>query len=459
MKRILLPVVLAGLLIPGCTTMKPSVQSSMVMPAEGPVAGIPSEIEYADFWIRNSEKPDQVIMTPEQIEKFNAENPLNGDVIFDVLGMPDEIDGTNIRSYLAGMARTLLDGDYYISENIPLESAERKRIAALMDTSAVPDVIQPKKGMIIRRVQTRKWPTIVLFTTTPGDIEFDTTVGTALDLGHPVALLHTSSDGRWSYVRNEIYSCWVPSSAVAFGSMDVIQELRDKSNPVVAIGHRVSIFGSPDNKAAVADYQMGSYMPLRMAGRDFCRVLYPARGDNNELVAREGFVKRDSSISIGYLPYTLRNVYRQCFVPYGHRYGWAGMYEERDCSRFAMDVFRCFGFRMPRTSSTLLKASQARLDLKDYDRQARLEILGNSPGGITLVGWSGHIMLYLGEVDGTPYVIQATWGMRKPIDTDHDQTYRLARIMVGDLLMGEGSQRGARIDRLSTVTIMGNYRF
>jgi len=459
MKRTLLTIILAGTLLNGCTALNMSSKGPLIVPAEGPAPGVPAEVEYADYWVRTSDAPDDIIMTPAEIEGFNETNPMNGEGIHDVAAIPDEIDGVEIRRYISASARGLLDNSYFISENIPLEAAERKRIVALMDTSSVPDVITPKKGLILRRVQTKRWPTTVLFTTTPGDLEFDSTVGSALDTGHPVALLHVSRDGRWSFVQNEIYSCWIPSNAVAYGDTETISALRDKSNPVVATAHRVSVFASPDDKSAVADIQMGSWLPLKMAGRNYCQVIFPGRGENNELVAKVGFVKRDSGISLGFLPYTLRNVYRQCFVPYGHRYGWAGMYEERDCSRLVMDVFRCFGFKMPRTSGGLLKASPATLDLKDYDRQTRLEILKSSPGGISIVGWPGHVMIYLGEINGTPYVVQSTWAMRQPLSKDIDRTHRLARVLVSDLFMGEGSQRGARIDRITNVTIFGKYTF
>lgn len=455
--------VVAILLLAGCAAIQPSKKTDYtgprLLPGEGPVPGTPPELEYADFWIRAAANPDAVILTPEQIVEFNRKNPKNGDGINDVLALPGEIDGAAIRQSNAANARYLLDASLYIMENIPLEAAERQRIVALMDTAKVPDVIHPVFGMALRRVQGKAWPTNVLFTRTPGDIEFDATVGSALDTGDPLALLHTSSDGRWVYVLNEMYTCWLPADAVAFGDLETINTIRDTTNMIVATGHRVTVYADPNRNVALGSIQMGSHLPIRTAGLEWCEVLFPTRGPNNELAVGHGFIRRSSDISVGFLPFTLRNVYQQAFMTFGRRYGWAGMYEERDCSRFVMDIFRTFGFKFPRTSGKLIQASTASLDLTQYDRDTRIQILNNTPPGITIVGWAGHVMLYLGSVNSVPYVIQATWGMREQAAEGVDITRRLARVIVADLMMDDGSERGPRIDRLTGLAIIGNYSF
>ena len=462
MKRfVYLQVLFVTLAVAGCAALRgsPVYEGPLLISGEGPMPGVPADVEYADYWIRTASNPDEVILTPEKIETFNSENPMNGTAIIDVLSLPPEIDGAVIRDHIAGNARYLLDAELYVTGDIPLEKAERHRIAALMDTSGIPDVIPVKLGVMLHREQGRTWPSMVPVTGEPNDNEFDSVVGSAIDMGEPVALFHVSRDGRWSYVQNSMYTCWIHSEAAAFGDMETVRELTDRNAPVVAVGHRVSVYGSPEDAAAVGSIQMGSCLPLRTAGRDYCEVLIPGRGEQNELVAKRGYVRRSSDVSIGFLPYTLRNVYRQCFTIFGRRYGWAGMFEERDCSRLVMDVFKCFGFRLPRTSTSLLKASGAVLELGEYDRETRIELLNASPGGITLTGWPGHIMIYLGNVLGTPYVIQATWGRREPLEGGVDVTHRLARVLVSDLMIGDGSSRGARIDRLTHLTILGNYTF
>ena len=113
----------------------------LLVPEENSVAGVPQEAEYADFWIRKSSDPDAVLMTPERIDEFNRTNPLRSSIQFDIPSMPAESKGQAIREYLAASARYLLTNPFYVTVDIQLEKTERTRIAALMDTSGVPDTI------------------------------------------------------------------------------------------------------------------------------------------------------------------------------------------------------------------------------------------------------------------------------------------------------------------------------
>ena len=432
-------------------------QGPFLVPAEEPVPGVPEEVKFADYWIRNNPDPDELILSSEEIEAFNRKNPVSGAFLFDISEMSKKSDGVAIRKYLADNARYLENVNFFVTGKIPLEKAVRQRIIALMDTAGVPDVITFGYGITLHRVMGKIWPTKIPLFEKEGDNEFDQGIASSLDMATPVAMLHTSKDGLWSFVQTPRFLCWLPSDAIALGDIKTIMEFVNCNPPLVAVGNKVSVFGDPEKKNAIGSIQMGSYLPLRTAGNDFCEVLVPGRGKNGELVAYTGYVRRSSDVSIGFLPYTFRNVYRQCFVLFGHRFGWGGMYDERDCSGYIMDVFRCFNIQLPRNSAEQAKASNAVIFVEDMDRKTRLELLKSVPCGISLLRMPGHIMIYLGEFNGTPYAISDFWAWRTPSKNGKDIAHRVARVAVTDLMLGEGSKRGAFIDRLSHITILGNY--
>jgi hypothetical protein len=309
--------------------------------------------------------------------------------------------------------------------------------------------------MVLRNTMGKLWPTQIPVMSTPGDNEFDQGVVSTLDMGEPVALLHVSRDGLWSYVQSTSFGCWVPSEDVAFGDREKLKELTDTSMPVVAIGSRVSVYPTPDGGAAIGSITLGSYLPARSAGNNFCEVLFPCRGPNGELASKKGYVRNGSDVSLGFLPYTMRNVYQQCFKLYGLRYGWGGMFGDRDCSSTIMEVFRCFNIRLPRNSARQANASTRVVKFDGLDRAARFQALQTVPGGITLLQMPGHIMIYLGEADEKPYAIHNFWAWREPKPGKIDVAHRAARVEVTDLLLGEGSQRGAFIDRLTNAAVIG----
>jgi hypothetical protein len=455
----ILAVVGLAVIIMGCSRVEPppaveTYTGPTLVSGEGPIPGIPSDVEFADYWIRKAPDPDAFIMTPEQIAHFNRENPLLNTFIFDIPRMASQSRGERIRDYLAGNARYIIDAKFFVTGDIPLEIGERHRIAALMDTTGVPDVIDVKFGMILERVSGKLWPTSVPFMNEPGDNEFDQGMVATLDFGEPVALLHTSKDDLWCYVQNENFGCWIPSGSAAFGEIGTVRKLTDKTSPLVAIGSRVAVYGAPEEGPAIGYLNMGSWLPIRSAGNTWCEVLIPGRGQNSELTARTGYIRRGSDVSIGFLPYTLRNVYRQCFTLYGERYGWGGMYDNRDCSGYVRDIFRCFDIRLPRNSAKQGQGSQWVISMNGLDRLARLKALKSVPVGITLLQMPGHIMIYLGESGGKAYAIHSFWSWRESRQ-GIDITHRAARVAVTDLSLGEGSSRGAFIDRLANLAVLG----
>ncbi len=67
-----------------------------------------------------------------------------------------------------------------------------------------------------------------------------------------------------------------------------------------------------------------------------------------------------------------------------------------------------------------------------------------------LLTMKGHILMYLGSVDGVPYAIHATSGYREQAD-DKDHMRVLMKVVVSDLSLGEGSARGSLLKRLKKV--------
>ena len=453
--------VCVGLLVmlTGCAGVEqqqaPEVYSGpRLVPAEDPIPGIPSDVEFADYWIRKTPDPDRVIMTSEQVNEFNRVGPWHGIYVIDVPTMGSQTKGEKIREYIASNARYLLTGKFYVTGDIPLEQAERQRIVALMDTSGVPDLIDIKFGIVLQRTLGKLWPSNIPVMDSPGENEFDQGMAATVDFGEPVALLHVSRDGLWSYVQTENFGCWIPSEAAAYGDIKTVRELTDTTSPIVAIGNRVAVYGNPSGGPAIGYLNMGGHLPIRSAGSAFCEVLIPGRGQSNELVSKSGYVRRSSDISIGFLPYTPRNVFQQCFLLYGARYGWGGMYDNRDCSGYIRDIFRCFNIRLPRNSASQGQASRRVVPMEGLDRAARIDALRNTPGGISLLQMPGHIMIYLGEAGGKPYAIHDFWSWREGKGNNIDVTHRVARVAVTDLVLGEGSTKGAFLDRLANIAVI-----
>jgi hypothetical protein len=82
------------------------------------------------------------------------------------------------------------------------------------------------------------------------------------------------------------------------------------------------------------------------------------------------------------------------------------------------------------------------MELESLSKDAKIDLLINSaPIGSTIIHLQGHIMLYIGDYKGEPYVIQTVWG-------DSSRHYALGRTAVTSLNFNN------YIDKIDRATII-----
>lgn len=158
-------------------------------------------------------------------------------------------------------------------------------------------------------------------------------------------------------------------------------------------------------------------------------------------------------------PLTRRAVLTEAFRLLGTPYGFGGKDGGRDCSRLLLDLFETFGIAFPRHSSWQSRAGSYRIDVTEMDESARLRIIDAAHAdGIVLLHLPGHIMLYLGrDHRGRPMALHAFSEYLVPCEgSDQETMFQLGEVTVSNLELGRGSSRGAFIERLSDVIVLGN---
>ncbi len=204
------------------------------------------------------------------------------------------------------------------------------------------------------------------------------------------------------------------------------------------------------------DYaRMGAVFPIyRRTESGPVEIILTTRDDEGGLVHTLAYVRREDTHE-GYLPYTPRTVIQQAFALLNTPYGWGGMYGEQDCSRFIQEIFATVGIHLPRNSSAQARVGTPIGEFGDSTSplQKWEVLLHQGIGGLTLVGMPGHIMLYLGMVDGRPYAIHAFWAYREKGEGE-DIVRVVNRVAVTDLSLGKDSQRGSLLERTKTIRIL-----
>lgn len=385
-------------------SLVPVVQAS----SDYAMANVLPAMREADFWLKNLKNPDEVIMNQSQIDSYNQAVRMKlPDLVYDLRRYPPTITKKELVRLIA-IEDKLPDTPQYI--NGKLATAEYYRqLKALCNVNGIAAVTPVRYGFTVSRTSIRTLPTADCVTSQSNDREFDNMQETTLDPAEPVILLHTSTNKAWYYVQSYNYRGWISAKAVAIASsrqqwLEYIDapEFVTVIDSKVIVGEQEFAMGA---KLVLADRQLSPLLIDRITTKGSYVVKLPARGSNGTLVfelvpvAKEGLVK-------GYLPYTRANLIVQAFKLHGQRYGWGGMNGGWDCSSLVLDVYRSFGFKLPRNADEQEQAAGNTVNFTGSNRVSQLA--GMDPGAALYM--PGHAMLYLGEYAGRPYIIHALGG-------------------------------------------------
>jgi hypothetical protein len=414
-----------------------------------PLPGVQPGQEKANYWIARHPEPDRVILAPAGIEAMNrAATGRPETELVDVLAIPDPVEGTVVRKAIAEVLSESRQTKGYDHTNRLITSVFYDRIEASIGT--VPSVVRPAWGVIAARVSLRRLPTNEAFYDRPYGNEFDRFQYSTLECGNPVVVLHRIADGSWSFVQTIYTMGWVPSASIAIGDRQNVAAFC-RSKPLVATASMVPVYTDAAFTSHAVTIPMGTRLPFVETTERHYAVTLPWRAPDGALRFVTGYIRREADVSIGFLPYTPRNVYRQLFKLEGTPYGWGDLFDGRDCSRLVMDVFSTFGFNMPRNSSRQAAFNIAgRKDTKglsEKDKISNLIILGYRPA---LLYMPGHIMIFLGVIDGKVYAIRSAWALRETRILG-ERTVMAGRVVVSDISGGSGA-RGSLLKRVTAIT-------
>ena len=386
------------------------------------------------FWISIHPFPDRVILDGKGIERFNSY--IREDLSFtrEILALEPYFDGKELKRKLKKNLASFQKRRFYFRNGEVVPPSFYREMEKYMGINGIPERIKVRFGVVVKYADERILPTYLGLYREKGDEIFDRLQVSALDIGTPVAILHKTQDARWFYVLSPLDEGWVESVKIGVGRREEVEEFLKKPF-VVVIRAKADVFLNMAMTSYWDYIRMGGRLPFKRVDDEKVEVMLPYRGDGGLLLFRRGFLRR-KDVHVGYLPYTPRVIIEEAFELLNCPYGWGGMCGEQDCSRFIQMVFATVGILLPRNSSAQAKTGFL---LREFTVEDSLEeklkvIVEKGVGGITLLHIPGHIMLYLGSVEGRPYVIHSLWAYR-----EGDKLREVKRVVVSDLLLGEKS--------------------
>ena len=271
----------------------------------------------------------------------------------------------------------------------------------------------PNSAIITRNTSLRVLPTLRPMFTNPArpgqGYPFDMLQNSAIWVGTPVYVAHSSLDGAWLYCEASFASGWVPAQDVAF--TDAVFRAQYQRGRYMAIVRDQTAL-TDVNGRFLAQAHIGAVFPLaRMVPGEPLAVLLPRRDLSGQAVLWEALVEAQAGV-LRPLPLTAGAVADIGNRMMGQAYGWGGLYEDRDCSATLRDLFAPFGIWLPRNSAAQGKAG-AVINLENLTGRAKEQLIAER--GVpfrTLLWMPGHIVLYVGQWNGKPAVFHTIWGLR-----------------------------------------------
>lgn len=398
------------------------------------VPNVTQEMLTPDFWISKLPEPDSLIMEREIIEAFNRDILRTlPDLVYDLTGYPASLDRNQLTKLIK--QRPFPEEDRY-SKGVKVEQAYYKNLLLQMNLPGIEEQNSVTPALTVCRTNIRTFPTAGESLEEPDDYDFDLFQETAVSPAEPVLILHRSLDGQWYFVQTYNYNGWMPAAdLIVAGDRQIWLDYVQPENFLVITGNRMKLDNGP---YPGMELTMGVKVPLEMDGAAPGRtytIQLPARGKEGELVIETALVPAGAGVSVGYLPYTRANIIRQAFEILGEPYGWGGLSNGRDCSAFVQDVYKSFGFMLPRNSDEQERSAGVTVKFTDADRNQRQALLDSLQPGASL-HTPTHELLYLGRHEGLYYAIHDVTSVGDPVHPNPDGSpgrLTLNKVVVSDL--------------------------
>ena len=451
-RRIITAVIFSALLV----VLSANAKDKLYFIAPTEIPHVTREMKTPGFWIGRVAKPDAPIMDAKAIANFNRRVREELRSAKDLLMFSDPYPGEKLKEDLVNRLTELQTKNYYNDFGQKVAPAFFEHMRQLMALEAIGETLPVGYGFIVRYADQRFLPTEDGLYATAHDIDFDELQNSALDVATPVIVLHRSADQKWAYVAGELSDGWVKAAKIALFERAAWKDYLTAKTFAVVTEAKADLYLDEARTRFYDHVRMGVKLPLAAPGNGHVHaVRLPMKNADGTAAFTTVYLEKDSA-SLGYLPYTPRMVINQAFKMLNEPYGWGGMYGEQDCSRLLQEVFTTVGILLPRDSKDQARVGQS---LAAFEENApfveKLAALKAAPVGSTVLPMKGHIMLYLGMVDGRPYAIHSVWGYRER-SGEEDVVRVINRTTVSDLYLGEGSNKGSLLKRLNAVRTIVN---
>ncbi|MGD9717676.1 MAG: SH3 domain-containing protein, partial [Sulfurimonadaceae bacterium] len=175
---------------------------------------------------------------------------------------------------------------------------------------------------------------------------FDYLQNSSIAPNEPLFVSHYSKDKEWVYVLSNFASGWVQTKEIVFLEQQYTNEIQ-KAQQIFITQEDVALYDQEGHFL----FRSRIGMSLSLIGED--ADSYTVLAIQSSKNAQPLFVQTQISKEIAHkniLAFTKQNLTQIVNEVAQSKYGWGGLFEQRDCSSMLRDIFAPFGMWLPRNS-------------------------------------------------------------------------------------------------------------
>lgn len=455
----IIALILSGLLFNACSAADPIKRDNAH--TEGwstDVIGINEMHLSADYWLKQLENAGQLLKSQEEIADFNRIIFSTDPNMVDLALYPEQLPGADVKQKILAISKPNKSELYNPAGEI-LASDGYRKYADNLGLETLAETVEVRFALVVNRSDMRTYPSDDRYYKTGENQNLDRFQENGLFPADAVAVLHTSADGEWAFVQSYNYAAWVRIENIAVGDRQVIEQYKNPARFIVITADKVWTSFNPE-RPALSELQLDMGIRLPLAERDSYGndlygqnpytshvVLLPLRDTRGRLDIKPALIARNEDVSLGFIPFTRENILRQAFKFLGERYGWGHSFNARDCTGFIMEVYKTFGILMPRNTGQQGEGAYGENTrfTDQSSREEKLQAFGNMDIG-DLIYVPGHVLMYIGDADGEPYVIHDVSIFRYTDENGEYYEGTLNSVSVTPLIPLYGSRESPYID-------------
>ncbi len=451
----------AGLIASPTNTVNLSKDSAIYMP------DVTQEMSDPTYWTDKQNNVNGTLMSEDEIKAANESYlTTDGTNMHDLKNMTAQIDGKAVSDALYSYTKELTDGFIGSQYDANGDLIEEGYFDDVVANAKNPDAASNntiKYAICVYRTNILIYPSTKAVLDDPDDNDFDNIYETAVRVNEPLVIRSVSADGQFYAVYSSNSSGWISAEDVAICSDK--QEWLDAwdldfDDTMIVYGSKIYTEDSKTTpQTANRKMSMGTTLEIadpsdytssigNRAGYNNYVVWMPVRNDDGSYSKELALISEHEKVHEGYLSVTKANIASVAFEMLGDTYGWGGMLSSDDCSGYVRDIYKCFGFEMPRNTTWQKAIDCLKYDISEYTDEQKRELIEALPIGSVLF-FSGHEMMYLGSENGKSYVISSTSSIMNP-DGSAKQRARAIMINTLDIKRANGN---TWLGSLNTITI------